>query len=91
MPTSGGLLTIYGISRPSHCYITNIFISGANFGADAAQVHIFIGGDLCKDVVVSVAHTEIQCLAPEGTGSRAMLLQISNKYVHAELSYQGMK
>eukprot|EP01105_Mastigella_eilhardi_P003242 TRINITY_DN1417_c0_g1_i1.p1 TRINITY_DN1417_c0_g1~~TRINITY_DN1417_c0_g1_i1.p1 ORF type:complete len:1967 (+),score=307.88 TRINITY_DN1417_c0_g1_i1:76-5976(+) len=46
-----------------------ISLDGINFGPTNTEVNVTIGGTPCENAFVAVAHTEVRCYMPAGTGA----------------------
>jgi IPT/TIG domain-containing protein len=47
---------------------TTISIQGTNFGNDLPSIQVTFGGESCTNIIILVAHSQITCTVPQGTG-----------------------
>jgi len=51
-------------------------ITGDNFGTNAKNINILIGSNACSDVVITVDHTELECVSPVGSGIQDITITV---------------
>ncbi|EGG22489.1 hypothetical protein DFA_04617 [Cavenderia fasciculata] len=62
-----------------------ITINGFNFYSTASAVSVTVGGIACSSVSIVVANTQISCIAPASSGSKAVVVTVSTRVSNSDV------
>ncbi len=79
---------IYGIFPLLPTTGGSLFINGTNFGQNSSLIiaQLAIAG-IC--LIVSTQHEMVNCLLPEGTGTKLFTLTVDGQTTHSNYTYQS--
>lgn len=66
-----------------------IQIDGFNFGSSQGLVSVMVGGVVCDNVQIALPDFSITCLAPYGTGTKTVQVNVNNLEGDSTLAYQS--